>query len=156
MKQEKVIAPVPKTEGHALILEARFYTDISDHLAQGAMAVFDEAGMTYDRVEVPGALEIPAALGFAAGSGLYDAYVVLGCVIRGATGHYDVVVNESNRGVAQQALYFNMALGNGILTVENEAQAMERADPAQLDKGGAAARAAIRMLEIKRQWEQAE
>ena len=97
----------------------------------------------------------PAALGFAAGSGLYDAYVVLGCVIRGATAHFDVVVNESNRGVAQQTLYFNMALGNGILTVENEEQAIERADPAQLDKGGGAARAASRMPEIKRQWEQA-
>lgn len=154
MKQEKSADRVPKIKGHALILEARFYTDIAEHLAQGAMTVFDAAGMTYERVEVPGALELPAAIGFAATGGRYDAYVVLGCVIRGATGHYDVVVNESNRGVAQQILNFNLALGNGILTVENEAQALERADPAQLDKGGGAARAAIRMLQLKRQWEQ--
>lgn len=137
---------------HCLIIEARFYTHISDMLAEGATVALDAAGITYERVSVPGALEIPSVLSFAGQTGKYDAFIVLGCVIRGETGHYDIVCNESARGIYEVALSQNLAVGNGILTVENEAQALERADPKRKNKGRDAAVAAFEVLALKRQF----
>lgn len=134
-----------------LVIESRFYEEISDKLLDGAKAALRREGATYDIVTVPGALEIPAALKFAIDRGGYDAYVVLGCVIRGETSHYDIVCNESARGVYDLVLSHGLALGNGILTVEDDHQAMARADAAQKNKGGEAAKAAMRMLDLKRQ-----
>ena len=132
-----------------LIIEARYYDHINDELLEGAKLALDETGAAYDVLTVPGALEIPAALGMSLARG-HDAYVVLGCVIRGETTHYDVVQNESARGVYDLVLRHNLALGNAILTVENEAQALARSGIARKNKGGEAAKAALRMLEIKR------
>lgn len=138
----------------ALIIEADFYTHISGLLRTGAISVLEEAGIEHDVVVVPGALEIPAALLFAVENNLktYDCFVVLGCVIRGETSHYDIVCNESARGLYNLALQYSLALGNGILTVENEEQAIERADPQKKDKGGAAAKAALHMLAVKKKY----
>lgn len=133
-----------------LIIEARYYDHINDLELKGAQQALEEAGMTYDVLTVPGALEIPAALQMSMVKG-YDAYVVLGCIIRGETSHYDIVCNESARGVYDLVLQHQLALGNGILTVENEAQALARARPDEKNKGGEAAKAALRMLEIKQQ-----
>ncbi|NBX65820.1 MAG: 6,7-dimethyl-8-ribityllumazine synthase [Proteobacteria bacterium] len=152
MKREKNNNAVEKTGGKALIIEARFYTEIADKLADGAARVLEAAGMTVERASVPGCLEIPAALQFAAESGQYDAFVVLGCVVRGETRHFDIVCDESNRGVYAVTLANGLALGNGILTVDTMEQALERADVNQLDKGGDAARAAVTMLGLKRRW----
>lgn len=149
---DKHHAAPEKTGGKALIIEARFYTEIADNLASGAMRVLEAAGMDVERVAVPGSLEIPAALKFAAQSGLYDAFVVLGCVIRGETRHFDIVCDESNRGVNAMILELGLAVGNAILTVDTVEQAQERADPDRLDKGGDAARAAVSMLSLKRRW----
>lgn len=143
--------PVP----HILIVEARFYEDITDELARGAVAVLEEIGATYERVAVPGALEIPAAVQIASTSARrFDGYVTLGCVIRGETSHYDTVCNESARGLQDLALRHGLAIGNGILTVETEAQAWARAKVAEMDKGGGAARAALAMIELKRHFKQ--
>lgn len=152
MKRDKVQDKVEKTGGKALIIEARFYTEIADMMAEGAMRVFEAAGMEVERVAVPGSLEIPSALQFAAESGQYDAFVVMGCVIRGETKHFDIVCEESNRGVYAVTLAHGLALGNGILTVDTPEQAKERADVGRLDKGGDAARAAVTMLTLKRRW----
>ncbi len=135
---------------HILIIEARFYTDLADELARGAVAALQRAGATHDRVAVPGALELPAALAMAlAGVGRYDGFVVLGCVIRGETSHYDVVVNECARGVMQLAAEHHLALGFGVLTVENDAQAWERAKVDRMNKGGGAAEAALAMIAVR-------
>lgn len=152
MKRQNNNTEIAKTGGKALIIEARFYIEIADMMAEGAMRVLEAAGMEIDRAEVPGALEIPAALQFAAESGEYDAYVVTGCVIRGETKHFDIVCEESNRGVSVVTLANGLALGNGILTVDTVDQALERADIDGLDKGGDAARAAVTMLQLKRRW----
>lgn len=134
----------------ALIIEAVFYDDIAKMLMEGATAALDKAGCDYDILSVPGALEIPAAMNFAAsGKDPYDAYIALGCVIRGETSHYDIVCGESARGIHDLAIRHNLALGNGILTVENMDQAIERADPSRKNKGGGAAEAALQMLDIK-------
>jgi len=130
-----------------LIVEARFYDHLNDMLIAGAKAAFDEAGHKYDVLTVPGALEVPGAIGMAAESGRYDGFVAIGVVIRGETYHFEVVSNESARGLMALSMD-GIAIGNGILTVEDEAQALVRADPAQKDKGGEAAKAAARMLEI--------
>ncbi len=130
-----------------LIVEARFYDHLNDLLIAGARAALEEAGHRVEVLTVPGALEIPGAVAMAAESGRYDAYVAIGVVVRGETYHFEIVSNESARGLMALALD-GIAIGNGILTVENEAQALVRADPAQKDKGGEAAKAAIRMLEI--------
>lgn len=135
-----------------LIIEARFYNHIGDMLLNGAKDYLAEQGCDVDVVSLPGALEIPSALSFAAQSGEYDGFVVLGCVIRGETGHYDVVVNESARGVYSVALAHDLAVGNGILTVESEAQAIVRADPAQKNKGRDAAEAALKLIEVKKRY----
>ena len=137
---------------HFLIVEARFYTEIADAMAAGAAQALDNAGVTHDRIEVPGALEIPAAIAMAAqqqaedGKGRrYDGFVALGCIIRGETYHFEVVSNESARGIMDLSIRHCLAVGNGILTVENEEQAWVRADPMRKDKGGDAARAALAM-----------
>ncbi len=129
-----------------LIVEARFYAHLNDMLLAGARAALDAAGHGYDTITVPGALELPAALALAADH--YDAFVALGVVIRGETYHFEIVAGESARALMALTLD-GMAIGNGILTVENEAQAIVRADPAQGDKGGDAARAALAMLALK-------
>ncbi|HEY8191635.1 MAG TPA: 6,7-dimethyl-8-ribityllumazine synthase [Alphaproteobacteria bacterium] len=133
-----------------LIIEARYYTEINDMLLKGARKALDEAGVEHETLTVPGALEIPAAMKFADIAKGYDAYVVLGCVIRGETTHYDIVCNESARGVYDLVMSKNLAVGNGILTVESDEQALARADITRKNKGGEAARAALRMLAIKR------
>ena len=136
-----------------LIIEACFYQDVATLLREGAIDVLNKQGQghEYEIETVPGALEIPAALNFfISGKKKYDAYVVLGCVIRGETSHYDIVCNESARGVYDLVLKHNLALGNGILTVENKDQAIVRADPQKKNKGGDAAKAALRMLELHR------
>jgi 6,7-dimethyl-8-ribityllumazine synthase len=137
-----------------LIVEARFYDDLSDALLEGAKHALKEAGASFDVVTVPGALEIPAAIAMALDGGdtggvVYDGYVALGLVIRGETYHFDIVSNESSRALMDLAVSESLALGNGILTVENEAQAWARARRTELDKGGFAARAALTMIQLK-------
>ncbi len=138
-----------------LIVEARFYDGFADALLEGAKAVLDAAHVTYDVITVPGALEIPGviAMSLAAegiGSTAYQGYVALGTVIRGATTHYEIVSNESSRALMTLTIEQQAAIGNGILTVENEAQAWERARMSELDKGGGAAAAALAMITIRR------
>lgn len=136
---------------HVLIIEARFYDDLADAQLQGAKAALDAGGVTYDVITVPGALEIPAAISFAeSGAKHYDGYVALGMVVRGETYHFDIVANESSRAVMDLTVQCNLAIGNGILTVENSDQAWARADPAQMDKGGFAARAALTMIDLRK------
>lgn len=134
-----------------LIVEARFYDHLNDMLLAGARAAIEAAGHAHETVTVPGALEAPGAIGLAVETGRYDAYVALGVVIRGETYHFEIVANESARGIMALTMD-GVAIGNGILTTENEAQAIARADPAQLDKGGGAAKAALAMLELKQRF----
>ena len=134
-----------------LIAEARFYPHLSDMLLAGARAAIEAAGHDHETVTVPGALEIPAAIALAAESGRFDAFVALGIVIRGETFHFEIVAGESARGIMALTLD-GLAVGNGILTVEDETQAIARADPTQGDKGGDAARAALALLELKRRF----
>ncbi len=134
-----------------LIAEARFYPQLNDMLLAGARAAIEAAGHDYETVTVPGALELPAAIALAAESGRFEAYVALGIVIRGETFHFEIVAGESARGIMALTLD-GLAVGNGILTVEDEAQAITRADPKQSDKGGDAARAALNLLELKRRF----
>ncbi len=134
-----------------LIVEARFYAHLNDKLLSGARAAIENAGHAHDTITVPGALELPAAISLAADSGAYDAYVALGVVIRGETYHFEIVAGESARGLMALTLD-GLAVGNGILTVENEAQALVRADPAQADKGGDAARAALALMALKQRF----
>lgn len=131
-----------------LIVEARFYDHLNDLLLLGARAALDAAGHKHETVTVPGALEIPAAIALASESDMYDGYVALGVVIRGETYHFEIVAGESARGVLALTMD-GLAIGNGILTVENEAQALERAHPAQKDKGGEAAKAALALMALR-------
>ena len=131
-----------------LIVEARFYDHLNDLLIEGAKAALDEAGHKYEVVTVPGALEIPGAIALAAESGRFDGFVAIGVVIRGETYHFEVVSNESARGLMALSMDA-IAIGNGILTVENEAQALTRAKRTEKDKGGEAAKAAIAMLALR-------
>ncbi|HEY1383311.1 MAG TPA: 6,7-dimethyl-8-ribityllumazine synthase [Dongiaceae bacterium] len=144
---------------HILIVEARFYDDLLDAMLTGAKRVLDKASATYEIVTVPGALEIPGAIKFAHESGkagrlerLFDGYVAIGCVIRGETTHYDTVCQESARGLMELAIHYCLAIGNGIITVENEEQAWARAKPDDQDKGGGAAKACLTMVGLKRRW----
>jgi 6,7-dimethyl-8-ribityllumazine synthase len=134
-----------------LIVEARFYDDLSDALLDGAKAALDAAGAEYEVVTVPGALEIPAAIAFTLDDdgADYDGYVALGCVIRGETYHFEIVANESSRALMQLAVEEQLAIGNGILTVENADQAWVRARREEGDKGGFAARAALTMMALR-------
>lgn len=144
--------------GRVLIIEARFYEDIGDDLAAGAIEEIEAAGGTYERIAVPGALEIPQVLAQAAAAGhfeganpVYAGAVALGCVIRGETGHYDIVCNNANHWLMDVAVRSSIPLGNAILTVESMAQAQERARGGRSVKGGDAARACLRMIEVKQQ-----
>lgn len=134
-----------------VIVEARFYDDISDALLEGAVAALDTAGARYDRIAVPGALEIPAAISLAMRAGeaagrAPDGYVALGCVIRGDTYHFEVVANESARGLMELGLRYGLCIGNGILTCETVQQARGRSARDGQDKGGAAARACLALI----------
>jgi 6,7-dimethyl-8-ribityllumazine synthase len=131
-----------------LLVEARFYPHLNDLLLQGARSAIEAAGHRHESLTVPGALEIPGAIALAARSGRYCAFAALGVVIRGETYHFEVVSNESARGLMELTLQ-GYAIGNGILTVEDEAQAIIRCDPDQLDKGGDAARAALALFELR-------
>ncbi len=136
---------------HILIVEARFYDDLADELARGTMAELERRGASYERVAVPGVLEIPAAVAMAHNSDAgYDGYVTLGVVIRGETTHYDIVAGESARALMDLAVDHALALGNGIQTVENSAQAWERAGVDKKNKGGGAAAAALDMIALRR------
>ncbi len=143
---------------HLLIIEARFYEDLADELLRGAVAAIEAAGATFDRVSVPGALELPAALSMAlagadSGGTSYDGYVILGCVIRGETTHYDIVANESARAIMDLAAEKSLAVGFGVLTVENDDQAWARARVANGgNKGGAAAEAALHMIALRQRF----
>ncbi|KRB82683.1 6,7-dimethyl-8-ribityllumazine synthase [Sphingomonas sp. Root710] len=134
-----------------LIVEARFYDHLNDMLLDGARTAIEEAGHKHETVTVPGALEVPGAIAMAAESGRYDGFVALGVIIRGETYHFEVVSNESARGLMALSMD-SLAIGNGILTVENEAQALARAKRSEKDKGGEAAKAAIRMMELREQF----
>ena len=134
-----------------LLVEARFYPHLNDMLLTGARSAIEAAGHKHETLTVPGALELPGAIALAARSGRFCAFVALGVVIRGETYHFEVVAEESARALMQLSLQ-GFAIGNGILTVENEAQAIARADPAQGDKGGDAAKAALAMFELRRKY----
>ena len=134
-----------------LIVEARFYAHLNDMLVAGAKAAIEAAGHQAEIVTVPGALEIPAVIALAADSGRYDGFVAIGVVIRGETYHFEIVSNESARGIMALTLD-GLAIGNGILTVEDEGQALVRADPAQKDKGGEAAKAALALLDLRQKF----
>lgn len=139
--------------GHFLIVEARFYDALADAQVAGAERALKKADASWDRVSVPGALEIPAAIAFAeSGKRHYDGYIALGCVIRGETTHYDIVCGESARALMDLAIAENLAIGNGILTVENEEQAWDRADQDRKDKGGGAAEAALAMAALRQEF----
>jgi 6,7-dimethyl-8-ribityllumazine synthase len=145
---------LPKGKAHLLIVEARFYDDLADALLEGAKSALDEAGATYDLITVPGALEIPAVISFALdaadeGGTDYDGFVALGTVIRGETYHFEIVSNESSRGLTDLAVNEAVAIGNGILTTENLDQAWARARRGEGDKGGFAARAALTMIAVR-------
>ena len=134
-----------------LIVEARFYAALNDQLIAGARGVLEAAGHEAEVVTVPGALELPGAIALAAESGTFDGFVALGVVIRGETYHFEIVAGESARAIMALTMD-GIAIGNGILTVENDEQARVRADPAQKNKGGEAARAAIALYELQRRW----
>ncbi len=140
-----------------LIVEGRFYDDIADELALGAIARLDAAGVDYERLAVPGVFEVPGAIRMAlksmeahSGSNTYAGYLALGCVIRGATDHYDHVCRETSRALMNLTLDYTIALGFGILTCETMAQAVERASIDQKNKGGDVAEACLRMMDVKR------
>jgi 6,7-dimethyl-8-ribityllumazine synthase len=149
MKVEKKNAASGKLKARLLILEARYYADLCDELVKGAVAAIERAGATWDHVVVPGALELPGAIALAETSRRYDGYVALGCVLRGETMHYEIVSNESARGLMDLSLK-GLCIGNGILTCENEVQAWARAKTSEGDKGGGAAEAALTMIHHKR------
>jgi 6,7-dimethyl-8-ribityllumazine synthase len=145
----------PALDAHVLIIEARYYEAIADMLADGAIAEFSARGVTFERIVVPGALEIPQVLAAAAGARAgqriaFDGAIVLGCVIRGETAHYDIVCNNANHWTMDVAMRQDVPVGNGILTVQSEAQAIARAEGGRAGKGGDAARACLRLIELKR------
>ena len=142
---------------HILVIEARFHDALADALLDGATSALKEAGATFDVITVPGALEIPAVISMSLdaadeGGTDYDGYVALGTVIRGDTYHFDIVANESSRALMDLAVEESLAIGNGILTVENEEKALARADKTRKDKGGVAAKGALAMLALKEQF----
>ena len=134
-----------------LIAEARFYPHLNDMLLTGARAAIEAAGHAHETVTVPGALELPAAISLAARSGRFCGFVAIGVVIRGETFHFEIVAQESARALMDLTVQ-GFAIGNGVLTVENEAQALERADPSRGDKGGGAARAALALFDLREQF----
>jgi len=145
---------------HIMIAVSRYYEEVAEQLLAGAQAVLEEAGATFERYEVPGAFEIPAAMaiamrppGFSGGRSRFDGYIALGCVIRGETTHYDYVCGECARGLQDLAVRHCLALGFGVLTTESMDQAMSRADVNRGNKGADAANACLRMVEFKRQFQ---
>lgn len=134
-----------------LLAEARFYPHLNDLLLEGARAAIVAAGHEHETLTVPGALELPGAIALAARSGRFCAFAALGVVIRGETHHFEIVANESARGLMDLTLQ-GFAIGNGVLAVESEAQAIERCDPGRLDKGGVAARAALALYELRQKY----
>lgn len=146
---------MPRAEFEApvklLIVVAPFYRDIADNLIAGAVAEIEATGATHEIAEVPGALELPTAIGIAERMSNFDGYVALGCVIRGETTHYETVCNDSSRGLMLLGLQ-GLCIGNGILTVENRAQAEVRADPGEMNKGAGAAAAALHLVALARKW----
>jgi 6,7-dimethyl-8-ribityllumazine synthase len=155
-EHQRKASPPPRLPGaRFLVVEARYYDAIGEMQLAGVRAAFEAAGASFDLISAPGALEIPAAtaiaLDAAADKGVtYEGVVALGCVIRGETYHFEIVAGESARALMDMSVARKLPLGNGILTVENEAQAEERADPARGDKGGDAARAALAIAALKR------
>ena len=153
---DKAATPAVEIDGaRVLVVEARFYDNYADELLAGALAALEEAGCRVDVVTVPGALEIPSAIVIGLRSAdeavdPYEAVVALGTVVRGETGHYDIVAGESSRALMDLSVAFALPLGNGILTVENEAQSWARANRADMNKGGGAAEAALAVLRYKR------
>lgn len=144
---------------HVLIVEGRFHQDMADEMAAGAIAELEARGCTWERIGVPGALEIPQVVSAAIEAGLfgdgdspYDGVVAIGCVIRGETYHFEVVCNESNRALMDVAMDFGIPIGNAILTVDTKEQALERARGGREGKGGDAARACLRLIEIREQF----
>lgn len=151
--QSHYTLPRPEFDGPVklLIVVAPYYRDIADGMLEGARAEIEACGGTHETVEVPGALEIPTAIGIADRQSNFDGYVALGCVIRGETTHYDTVCNDSSRALQLLGLQ-GLCIGNGILTVENHQQAAVRADPAEQNKGGGAAAAALHLIALARKW----
>lgn len=145
----------PKLQARIALIEARYYTEISDALVEGAIAVLTQSGVSVEHFIIPGALEIPLAAKLAMEAG-FDGAVALGCVVRGETSHYDIVCNQSARGLTYLATRHNFPTANAILTVETIEQAMARADTKQGNKGGFAADAVLRMIALKRQLTQAD
>lgn len=147
---------------HILVIKADYYEEIVQHLEDGVVAALNAAEATFEIFTVPGALEVPGVLGFAAeadkipyktSEGVYHGCIAIGCVIRGETSHYDIVANESIRGLMNLSLQYSIPLGNGILTVENRDQALERAHPERRNKGGDAAQACLSMISLYEQFE---
>lgn len=149
MKTGKTTGAAGRIKAHLLILEARFYGELSDELARGAIAAIESAGATWERMAVPGALEVPGAIAMAVATKRYDGFVALGCVLRGETTHYDIVANESARGLMDMTMK-GLAIGNGVLTCETEAQAWARARVSEMNKGAAAANATLAMIRFGR------
>ena len=151
------IIPLPTFDKpvKVLIVASPYYKDISDHQIAGAKAEIEKAGAEWEIIEVPGALEIPTAIGIAERMSNFDGYVALGCVIRGETTHYDTVCNDSSRAIQLLGLQ-GLCIGNGILTVEKYEQAAVRANPAEMNKGGGAAAAALHLIALARKWGKAE
>ncbi|RED53373.1 6,7-dimethyl-8-ribityllumazine synthase [Aestuariispira insulae] len=143
---------------HIMIVEARFYDDIADEMATGAIEALEAAGATYERFEVAGAFELPSAISYAIiqqelnDEHKFDGYIALGCVIRGETSHYDYVCGESARGLMDLSIQHGLSLANGVLTVENRDQAWARASREQKNKGGEVARACLGMIDLKTQF----
>jgi 6,7-dimethyl-8-ribityllumazine synthase len=149
MKTQKTKSEAIKTKAHVLIVEANYYDAITSELSAGAQAVLKRAGATWDLVTIAGALEIPGAIGFAASTRKYDAYVALGCVLKGETIHYEIVGFECSRGIMDLTMAGH-CIGNGVVTCENEQQAWARARASEIDVGGGAAEAALALLRFKR------
>jgi len=153
VKQDADKFPIADVAGaRVLMVLAPYYRAIADQLQHGAEATAAEAGVTLDSVAVPGAFEIPAAIAHAARTGEYDGFLALGCVVRGETSHYDYVCGESARALMDLSVRGGLAIGYGILTVENIEQAQARADPTRGDKGGEAMRACLAMIAMKRRF----
>ncbi|MGQ0534198.1 MAG: 6,7-dimethyl-8-ribityllumazine synthase [Caulobacteraceae bacterium] len=153
MKEVADKSPTPKVAGAKLLLViSPYYRAVADYMQRGAETVAQEADATLDRIFVPGAFEIPAAIAHASKTNQYDGFVALGCVVRGDTSHYEYVCGESARGLMDLSIREGLAIGYGILTVENLQQAEVRADPARGDKGGEATRASLAMIALKRRF----
>ena len=163
--KSKASATAIEIKAHVLIIESRYYETVADALLQGALAELKASGATYEKVTVPGALELPQALGQAIAAGLvpaeeigsrFDGVIVLGCVIRGETAHYDIVCNNANHWLMDAAMRAHVPLGNALLTVDTEAQAMARASGGRNGKGADAAHACLSIIQLARAFEEVD